>query len=108
MDLDTCVIPNRVRYGAAPVFTRLTPPLQWPGGVILVVIPAPLPSGSSSPYALDGAPFLPTCFNRNLSGERVGPTPEAGNPKRTPSAPGRSAGWGIGHGVAFFRAPDAL
>jgi len=59
---------------------------------------------------MDGAPFLPTCFNRDPSGERAGPGAGAGNRKITRPAPGGSAGQGgeLGRGPAFFGAPEAL
>jgi len=66
--------------------------------------PARVPADS-----LDGAPFLPTCFNGDPSGEWAGPGAGAGNPKKPRPAPGLSAGRGgeLGRGPAFFRAPEA-
>ena len=48
-------------------------------------------------------PFLPTWFNGDLSGERVGAGAGAGNPKKTHPAPGSSAGRGgeLGQGPMF-------
>jgi len=66
-------------------------------------------AGRVPAHSLDGAPFLPTCFNGDPSGERPGLGAGAGNPKKTRPAPGRSAGLGgeLGRGPAFFGAPEA-